>query len=221
MKEISLKSEKTDLVDSECSKILQNKDTLPTVKDTSTGPKEVLFIFGPAAVGKTVVGREIAKRLGYTLFDDRIAIEPVLATYGKINWPVVNEVRDVFLRQFAQSDMTGLILTMTMHYDLPSDWDYLNHLMLYFPQSRMSCLELTAKEDTLIHRAGLSSLVKCKSFQQDTKEVVCRVREDNRVHRCLSKEGELPFKRHFILDAGILDPWCIAKRATEELGLYK
>ena len=38
----------------------------------------LVMLFGPPAVGKMTVGREIARRTGYKLFHNHMSIEPIL-----------------------------------------------------------------------------------------------------------------------------------------------
>jgi len=83
----------------------------------------LVFVFGPPAVGKMTVGREIAARTGYKLLHNHMTVEPVLDVFPFGSPPfgrLVNEFRRRILEE-AVPALDGLVFTMVWGLDLPED----------------------------------------------------------------------------------------------------
>jgi len=71
-------------------------------------------VFGPPAVGKMTVGRELARLTGFKLLHNHMTIEPVLDIFEFGSPPfgrLVNEFRRRILEEAVASDLSGLIFT--------------------------------------------------------------------------------------------------------------
>jgi hypothetical protein len=84
----------------------------------------LLFIVGPAAVGKMTVGAEVAKRTGLKLFHNHQTIDLVLPYFPFGSPPfgrLVSEFRRRICEEVANSDLPGLIFTYVWAFDQPGD----------------------------------------------------------------------------------------------------
>ena len=89
---------------------------------------KLLFIIGDAAVGKMTVGQELMKITDLRLFHNHMTIEPVIEIFGRYDGKTISEIRDTIFKNYAASDNYGMIFTMMMDFDLPSEWEYLEHI---------------------------------------------------------------------------------------------
>lgn len=84
----------------------------------------LVFVFGPPAVGKMTVGREIASRTGYKLLHNHMPIEPLLEIF-EFGTPSFGRLVDDFRRRVIEeaivSGLPGLVFTMVWGLDLPED----------------------------------------------------------------------------------------------------
>ena len=83
----------------------------------------LVFAFGPPAVGKMTVGREICARTGYKLLHNHMTVEPVLDVFPFGSPPfsrLVNEFRRRILEE-AVLALDGLVMTMVWGLDLEED----------------------------------------------------------------------------------------------------
>ena len=83
----------------------------------------LVFVFGPPAVGKMTVGREIAARTGYKLLHNHMTVEPVLDVFPFGSPPfgrLVGEFRRRILEE-AVLALDGLVFTMVWGLELPED----------------------------------------------------------------------------------------------------
>lgn len=85
---------------------------------------DLLVIFGPPAVGKMTVGREVARLTGYKLFHNHMTVEPVLELFEFGSPPferLVSEFRTRVIEEAAESDLPGLVFTFVWALDDPGD----------------------------------------------------------------------------------------------------
>jgi hypothetical protein len=85
-----------------------------------------ILLFGPQAVGKMTVGRELTKVTDLKLFHNHMSIElfhPFFG-FGSETWRLSNLLRRELFESFANSNQYGLIFTYVWGFDLQSDWDF-------------------------------------------------------------------------------------------------
>ena len=100
---------------------------------------KLLFIIGDAAVGKMTVGQELMKITELRLFHNHMTIEPVIEIFGRYDGKTISEIREVIIKNYAASDNYGMIFTLMMDFDLPSEWEYLDHVKGIFVKAQ-SCV---------------------------------------------------------------------------------
>lgn len=83
----------------------------------------LLVIFGPPAVGKMTVGREVARRSSFRLFHNHATIEPLLDVFD-YGTPAFNVLLDEFRRRVveeAAASGTDLVATFVWALELEED----------------------------------------------------------------------------------------------------
>jgi len=84
----------------------------------------LVVVFGPPAVGKMTVGREICTRTGYKLLHNHMTIEPVLEIFPFGSPPfdrISGGLRRDVIREAAEYGLPGLVFTFVWGVELESD----------------------------------------------------------------------------------------------------
>lgn len=84
----------------------------------------LVVVFGPPAVGKMTVGREICARTGFKLLHNHMTIEPVLEIFPFGSPPfdrISGGLRRDVVREAAEFGLPGLVLTFVWGVELESD----------------------------------------------------------------------------------------------------
>ena len=174
---------------------------------------KLVFILGDAAVGKMTVGQELMKITDLRLFHNHMTIEPVIEIFGRYDAKTIAEMREVIFRNFASSENYGMIFTMMMDFDLPSEWEYLEHIKKIFEPygTEFYYAELIAPQEIRLQRNVTENRLKHKASKRDIQSSNQRLINDDQNHRCVSYEGEIPFENYLRIDNTDLDPAETAK----------
>ena len=180
-----------------------------------------VFIIGDAAVGKMTVGQELAKITDLRLFHNHMTIEPVIEIFGSYDGKTVSEIRDVIFRNFAASDNYGMIFTLMMDFDLPEEWAYLEHVKEIFEPygTEFYYVELIAPQEIRLERNISENRLQHKASKRDIEISNRRLIDDDRNHRCVSHEGEIPFDNYLRIDNSDKEADAVAKLIKETFGL--
>lgn len=130
---------------------------------------KLVFILGDAAVGKMTVGQELMKITELRLFHNHMTIEPVIEIFGRFDGKTISEMRDVIFKNYAASDNYGMIFTMMMDFDLPSEWEYLEHVKSIFEPygTDFYYVELIAPQEIRLKRNASENRLKNKPSKRD------------------------------------------------------
>lgn len=180
---------------------------------------KLVFILGPAAVGKMTVGQELAKITDLRLMHNHITIEPVLEVFGEFNMNVISEIRDIMWRNFAKTDNYGLIITLMIDFSLLSEIDYLEYIIDLFDDPEVYGVELSASLDTRLERNHTENRLENKASKRNIEESDERVLREDKIHRCNSYEGEEPFENYLKIDNTNLSPSEVAKIIKDTFNL--
>ena len=163
---------------------------------------KLVFLIGSGAVGKMTVGQELMKRTGLRLFHNHMTIEPVIAVFGDYNGKVVNEMREIIFREFAASDLPGMIFTYIWAFDQPADWDYVEHVKQIFApyQTEFYYVELIAPQEVRLARNATENRIRNKPSKADVTLSNERLRREDAGYRLVSREGEIPFANYPRID---------------------
>ncbi|MBR0418277.1 MAG: AAA family ATPase [Erysipelotrichaceae bacterium] len=180
-----------------------------------------VFIIGDAAVGKMTVGQELVKITDLRLFHNHMTIEPVIEIFGTFENKVITEIRDVIFTNFAASDNYGMIYTMMMDFDLPSEWEYLEHVKNIFKpyDTEFYYVELIAPQEIRLQRNVTENRLKNKASKRDIELSNQRLINDDKNHRCVSYEGEITFDNYLRIDNSDKEPDEVARLIKEHFDL--
>lgn len=114
---------------------------------------KLIFIYGPPAVGKYTVGRELAKLTGYKLLHNHLTVDMVASVFGFKNkevWLLVGRFREELVEAAAR---TGVSIIMTSVY-MPEDAKHVRKLVntVRRYKGRILFVRLHTDVKTLHHR---------------------------------------------------------------------
>lgn len=169
---------------------------------------KLVLLIGDTAVGKMTVGQELMKQTGLRLFHNHMTIEPVIEIFGSFNGTVTSQLREVIFREFAKSDNAGMIFTYLWAFDMPSDWDYIAHVVEIFREqgAEIYCVELVAPQEIRLQRNETPNRLKHKASKRDVEASRARLLRDDAQHRCVSLPGEIPFENYLRIDNSAVSP---------------
>ncbi len=182
---------------------------------------KLLFLLGDAAVGKMTVGQELMKITGLRLFHNHMTIEPVIEIFGRYDGKTIFEMRDIIFKNFAASENDGMIFTYMMDFDMPSEWEYLEHVRKIFEPygTTFYYVELIAPQEVRLKRNVSENRLKNKASKRDTESSNKRLINDDRNHRCVSREGEIPFDNYLRIENSTIRPEDAAGIIKDAFGL--
>jgi shikimate kinase len=163
-----------------------------------------LFIFGPPAVGKATVGAEIAKITDLRLFHNHMTIEVVRRFFdaGPAYGRLVRDMRMMFFREFAASDLPGVIFTGALDFADPESVEFMSETEKIFADAgtRLCYLELAAPLALRLERNILPDRIARKPSKADTEGSTKRMIAYERECRFESRDGEFAGKSYTRLD---------------------
>ena len=161
-----------------------------------------VFIIGDSAVGKMTVGQELMKITDLRLFHNHMMIEPVIDIFGGLDGKVVYDLRDVVFKRFAASGNYGMIFTYMMAFDMPSEWEYIEHVKNIFAPygTEFYFVELIAPQEIRLARNATENRLKHKQSKRDIEISNQRLIHDDEKYRCVSYEGEITFENYLRID---------------------
>lgn len=186
----------------------------------------LVFLFGPQAVGKMTVGRELARLTPYRLFHNHATIEPLLEVF---EWddPGFQRLKEEFRRRVVEealaSGLPGLVLTYVWALDVAEDTAAVERLTapVLAAGGRVDHVELYADVDTRLGREGTPLRLEAKPSKRDVEWQRAHLLEWGREYR-LSTGPDQPFPLdapHHRVDNTDLSPPAAARRIVDLLGL--
>ena len=97
--------------------------------------KKLVILFGPPAVGKMTVGKELEKLSGLKLFHNHMTIELILPFFefgSKEFNRLTGNFRRQILEEVANSDLPGLIFTFVWNFNKESEKKFIDSLSSIF-----------------------------------------------------------------------------------------
>lgn len=103
------------------------------------------------------------------LFHNHMTIEPVIEIIGRYDGKPVYEIHDVILKNYAASDNYGMIFAFMMDFDLPSEWEYLEHVKGIFKPygTEFYYVERIAPQEIRLKKIVSENRLKNKASQRD------------------------------------------------------
>lgn len=186
----------------------------------------LLVIFGPPAVGKMTVGREIARQSEFRLFHNHALIEPLLEVFNYGTPPfnrLLADWREEVVKEAALSD-TDLLFTFVWGLEQQADVDEVRKYIRPYVEkgAEVAFVELAADLDTRLQRNRTDLRLAEKRSKRDVEWSDANVREMERflMNTGLDDTLELPLPgtalltehRHMRLENGDLTPQEAAAR---------
>lgn len=188
-------------------------------------PPTLLFVVGPAAVGKMTVGGAIAERTGFKLFHNHLTIEPLLRLfpYESPQFQRLNHAfREQIFAEAAASSLPGLVFTLVWDFDDPEDAALVERYAAPFRErgSRVLFLELAADQDVRLVRNGGESRLAEKASKRDLEWSDANLIGMDAKYRLNSVDdfAAVP-ESHLLVDNTHLGPDEVAARAVAHFGL--
>lgn len=188
----------------------------------------LVLIFGPPAVGKMTVGREVARLTTYRLFHNHATIEPLLEVF---DWgtPPFETLREEFrtrvIEEAVAHDLPGLVFTFVWGLDVPEDTAYVERLIAPVVDAghRVDFVELWSSQETRLGREGTPLRLQHKASKRDVAWARDHLRESDVAHRLSTGEdqafplaGRYP---HHRVDNDVLPPVEAAEQVVALLDL--
>lgn len=155
------------------------------------------------------------------LFHNHMTIEPVIEIFGRYDGKTISEMRDTIFKNFAASDNYGMIFTMMMDFDLPSEWESLEHVKSIFEpyETDFYYVELIAPQEIRLKRNISENRLKHKASKRDIEASNQRLINADKNHRCVSCEGEITFDNYLRIDNSDIEPDKVARLIKETFRL--
>jgi len=160
-----------------------------------------VIVFGPLAVGKMTVGQALENITDLKLFHNHITIEMVLP-YFDMGSPsfkkLVDQFRIEIFKEFAKSDMAGLIFTFVWHLGSKNNDEFIQSIVNIFEKENANVCFVELEADTTIRLARNRSLnrLKHKPSKLDFDSSEQELLETDKNHRLNSEINQFFHKNH-------------------------
>ncbi|MGL4372761.1 MAG: hypothetical protein ACRCS6_03195, partial [Turicibacter sp.] len=133
----------------------------------------------------------------------------------------INKMREIIFEEYAASDNYGLIFTYMWAFDQQSDWNYVKHVSHIFKKNKADVyyVELVSPQEIRLQRNVTDNRLNNKTSKRKIKDSNERLINDDLNYRCVSYDGEVPFKNYIKIDNSNLSPETVAQMIKEQFGL--
>lgn len=182
---------------------------------------KLVFIIGNSAVGKMTVGQELEKITGLRLFHNHMIIEPILQIFHDFRIDLINEIRELIFRRFAETDNEGMIFTMMWAFDEPEDREYVEMVKKIFEDQGgiVYFVELVAPQSVRLLRNETENRLKNKASKRNLEFSRQLLIKGDIEHRFESLPGEIPYENYIRMNNEDLSAEDAAKLIKEYFAL--
>lgn len=182
---------------------------------------KLVFIIGNSAVGKMTVGQELEKITGLRLFHNHMIIEPILQIFHDFRIDLINEIRELIFRRFAETDNEGMIFTMMWAFDEPEDREYVEMVKKIFEDQGgvVYFVELVAPQSVRLLRNETENRLKNKASKRNLEFSRQLLIKGDTEHRFESLPGEIPYENYIRMNNEDLSAEDAAKLIKEYFAL--
>lgn len=163
-----------------------------------------ILLYGPPAVGKMTVGRELEKLSGYKLFHNHMTIE-ILLPFFKWGTPSFSKLNNLFrnsiFEEAAKSDLPGLIFTFVWAFNLPGEKEYIDKIIDIFKKqnAEIHFVELEATLEARLGRNKGENRLLEKPSKRDLKASEERLLKNSKEHIFnTSEKYPFPYSQEFL-----------------------
>lgn len=182
-----------------------------------------ILLFGPQAVGKMTVGREIEKETGLKLFHNHMTLELLHPFFGfsPETFRLSGIIREEIFKSMAKSDMDGIVFTYVWAFDMKEDWDFVERICGIFEAegNEVYFVELQADVAKRLERNKTESRLLHKPTKRNIGESETELLHSMEQHRLNSSEGEICRDNYIRIDNTYLEPEETAKKIIEVFAL--
>lgn len=186
----------------------------------------LVFLIGPAAVGKMSVGIELAARTGLKLFHNHQTIDLVLPFFAFGSPPfirLVNQFRHRIFQEVAASDQPGLIFTYVWAFD--HEADHREVAMYAKTFSDRGCpvyyVELQAPQNVRLQRNETPLRLEHKRFKRDLEASRRNLMQMDADYQLDSGERFAGRGDYLRIDNTALKPEEVAEMIIDRFGLVR
>ncbi|MHA2253176.1 MAG: AAA family ATPase [Candidatus Kariarchaeaceae archaeon] len=183
------------------------------------------LIFGPPAVGKMAVGKELAKITGCKLFHNHLTIE-LLLNFFEFGSPKFNKLNSEFrfrlFEEIAESDLPGLIFTYVWALENKEDKQYADKIALIFSKQNADIffVELEADLEVRLMRNKEPSRLLEKPSKRDTLESDKRLLQMEETYVMNTKADDFFYKENYLkINNTELEPHEVARKIINAFDL--
>ncbi len=161
-----------------------------------------IIIFGPPAVGKMAVGKELSKRTGFKLLHNHMTIELLIQLFdhGTPKFLKLNsEFRMRIFEEAATSDLSGFIFTYVWDLSLQEEKDYVELISNLFLKNKWEVyyVELKASLEERLKRNKTKVRLIEKPSKRDTKLSEERLIAMDAKHK-MNTDGEFYYQNNYL-----------------------
>lgn len=161
-----------------------------------------IIIFGPPAVGKMVVGRELSKQTGFKLLHNHMTIELLIQIFdhGTPKFLKLNsEFRKRIFEEVASSDLSGFIFTYVWDFNQKREKDYVELISNLFLKNRWEVyyVELEASLEERLKRNKTKVRLIEKPSKSDTKLSEKRLIAMDTKHK-MNTNGKFYYQKNYL-----------------------
>jgi hypothetical protein len=185
--------------------------------------ERLVILFGPPAVGKMAVGRELGRLTGMRLFHNHMALEPVLQLFPYGSAPferIVRQFRNAVLEEAARAEGPGLIYTCMWDLDDADTTRYIGSAMKLFEECGATAhfVELSASLDVRLLRNRTELRLAEKPSKRDLPASEARLLANE--SRRFNSAGDFPYPgRHLLLATDAMPAVAAAEQIATWLGI--
>lgn len=167
----------------------------------------LIFIYGPPAVGKLTVTKELAKITGYKNFHNQLTLDAVMTVFewgDKAGFDLIHKFRLDLMEAAAKHKIPGMIFTLV--YESPGDNAFVRNVVRAVERhnGKVLFVQLKCDERTLLKRVSHASR---KKFG--------KIRQASRLKRLLHRDmfSSVPYKNNLVIDTARIP----AKQAARKI----
>ncbi|HEX8974051.1 MAG TPA: AAA family ATPase [Patescibacteria group bacterium] len=185
---------------------------------------KLVIIFGPQAVGKMTVGHELEKITGLKLFHNHMTIDLVNKFFSyssQAGKKLVRNFRDEIFKEFARSDMEGMIFTFVWAFDQQEDWNYVSEICNIFEREggETYLVELQADLEERLERNKSEHRLEHKPSKRNVSFYEKELLDSDKKYRLNSNDGEIRKKEYIKIDNSGLNPEVVARMIKDRFDL--
>ena len=160
-----------------------------------------ILLFGPPAVGKMSVGRELERITKLKLFHNHMTIELVVPFFyfgTKSHNRLVGLFRREIFKEVAKSNLEGLIFTFVWAFNLKSEEKYVDKIIKVFQDvgAKIYYVELEANLQERLRRNKTAERLEHKPTKRDLESSERILLEHERDYRFNTKKNEFHRKNY-------------------------